>query len=137
MNASSSSAASASVRPQIIAVVDDIPEIQALASQWLTSVGHQVLCAEDGQQLLKLLKTHPVDIVVSDVNMPEADGFEVINAVKATYPKIKIITISGGSSVMPMNDCLRVAKALGAAAVLPKPFTRSQLLAVLNGVIGE
>ena len=116
------------------AVADDVPEIRVLATQWLTAAGHRVHCAADGVELLQLVRDHPVDVVITDVMMPESDGFEVIRAVKASRPEVKIVTISGGATVMPMEDCLRVAKALGADAVLAKPFKRIQLLAVIESL---
>lgn len=120
--------------PLTVALADDMPEIQMLATTWLTGAGHRVVCAADGVQLLDIVRRQHVDVVITDVMMPENDGFEVIRALRRSYPDVKIITISGGASVMPTNDCLRVAKALGAHAVLAKPLTRPRLLAALDEI---
>jgi CheY-like chemotaxis protein len=117
-----------------IALADDMPEIQTLASTWLRAAGHAVICADNGRDLLRLIEHRQVDVVISDVMMPESDGFEVITALKETHPDIKILSISGGASVMPAKDCLRVAKALGAHGVLAKPFNRAQLMRALDEV---
>lgn len=134
MNPSRLSEASTGRGALTIAIADDVPEIQMLASTWLTAEGHRVLCAADGAQLLEIVRLQPVDVVITDVMMPESDGFEVIRELRRLHPQVRIITISGGASVMPLNDCLRVAKALGAHAVLAKPLTRSKLSETLAGL---
>ena len=119
-----------------IAIADDMPDIQALAREWLTTAGHRVFCAGNGEELLRIMEEQSVDVVITDVVMPERDGFEVIRAVKESHPHVQIITISGGATVMPANNCLRVASALGADVVLAKPFTRKQLFNALSVAAG-
>jgi CheY-like chemotaxis protein len=132
MDGSSNSPTQVRTKPLTIALADDMPEIQALAATWLSGAGHTVLCAANGAELLRMLRDKQVDVVITDVMMPQNDGFEVIQAVKKLYPGVKIITISGGADVMPMRDCLRVARALGADAVLAKPFNKVQLFTALD-----
>ena len=109
-----------------------MPEIRILASHWLSAEGHTVISAEDGRELLELVYSRNVDVVITDVMMPEADGFEVLSAVKRWRSTIRVLTISGGAPVMPMQNCLRIAKALGADGVLPKPFNRERLLEAID-----
>ena len=118
-----------------IAFADDIPEIQALAREWLTAAGHRVMCAADGGELTRLSHDHHFDVVITDVMMPERDGLEVISALKKSQPGVRIIAISGGGTVLPATDCLRDAKRLGADAVLAKPFNRSQFMQAVEHVI--
>ena len=118
-----------------IAVADDVAEIQTLAKIWLTELGHQVLCAGNGRELIQWCESRRVDIVLTDVVMPETDGFEVIRQVRARHPAIKIVSMSGGAPVMSMDQCLHIARALGADAVLRKPFNRAQLVDVVDAVI--
>ncbi|HVU34157.1 MAG TPA: response regulator [Opitutaceae bacterium] len=115
-----------------IAVADDIPEIQALACLWLQAEGHSVHCAPDGRALERLARAHRLDMVITDIVMPESDGLEVIMRLKRSQPTVRIIAMSGGGSVMAANDCLKIAQRLGADAVLTKPFNRAQLLAAVN-----
>lgn len=117
-----------------IAVVDDVPEIRELARVWLSAAGHSVACAAHGIELGRMSCDHRFDVVITDVMMPEADGLEVIGGLRQSYPGTRIIAISGGGITMLADDCLRVAKRLGADDVLPKPFNRAQLLAVLARV---
>lgn len=134
MSASQASAFGVHAKPLTIAVADDMPEIQALAATWLSALGHTVVCALNGAELLRIVGAKPVDVVITDVMMPEKDGFEVIRALKSSFPNVKIISISGGADVMPKSDCLRVAKALGADVVVAKPFNRAQLLAAVDSL---
>lgn len=120
-----------------IAIADDVVEIQQLAKTWLTELGHHVLCADNGRDLLRWCESRRVDVVITDIMMPESDGFEVIRLVRATQPAIKIISMSGGASVMSTDQCLQIARALGADAVLRKPFRRAQLLAAVDSVVGQ
>ena len=137
MNASSAAAPNIMTKSLRIAVADDVPEIQMLASQWLTAAGHVVWCAGDGLELLRLIRDRTVDVVLTDVMMPENDGFEVLQKLKRTRPELKVIAMSGGADVMPRQDCLRVATALGARAVLPKPFNRQQLLDAIERALSD
>lgn len=118
-----------------VAVADDMPEIRSLAREWLTAAGHKVVCACNGAELLQIVRHQAVDLVITDVMMPDTDGFEVIRALRRSHPDVRIVTISGGAPVMSMGDCLKVAQALGAHAVLPKPFTRKQLFATVTACL--
>jgi CheY-like chemotaxis protein len=119
------------ISPLTIAFADDVPEIRQLAREWLTHAGHTVVCAENGRELTQLWRERHFDLVITDVMMPESDGFEVIAELKKLHRGIRVIAISGGGTVMPTQDCLRVAHRLGADAVLAKPFTRLQLIAAI------
>jgi CheY-like chemotaxis protein len=122
------------VAPLEIAFADDVPEIQKLAREWLTLAGHRVTCVDNGLELAKVCATRHFDLVITDVMMPERDGFEVVTTLKSTHPNIRIIVISGGGRIMAINDSLRVAQRLGADAVLAKPFSGAQLMAAVAKV---
>ena len=115
-----------------IVVADDVTEIQHLVREWLTQAGHRVTCVPNGRELAKVCAQQHVDLVITDVMMPESDGFEAVTTLKKTYPDIRIIVISGGGSILTASDSLRVAKRLGADAVLAKPFSGFQLMALVT-----
>jgi len=129
--------AAATRRALTIALADDIAEIQFLARTWLTGAGHRVLCSEDGRSLLQRVARERVDLIITDVMMPDGDGFEVIREVRAAHPSIRIVTMSGGAPVMPMAQCLHVAQQLGAHAVLAKPFNRARLFAAVDAAMAD
>lgn len=115
-----------------ILVVDDVDEIRDLVSLWLRTLGHTVECAISGQDASRRLRGHQFDLVITDIIMPEGDGLELIIELKRARPGIHILAVSGGGTHLRAADCLRVAKGLGAHALLLKPFNRAQLLTAVN-----
>jgi CheY-like chemotaxis protein len=114
-----------------IAFADDVPDIRDLARLWLEAAGHSVEVRGDGKDALRLIEQEPFDLLITDIMMPERDGFELIRMAKQARPNLRIVAVSGGASVMSVSDSLRVAKALGASAVVAKPFNRTQLFAAI------
>jgi CheY-like chemotaxis protein len=83
----------------------------------LEAAGHSVVSAEDGLQAPKVLAAQPVQIVITDLLMPERDGLEFITEVRKKYPLVKIIAMSGGGHIA-RDSYLRIAKNFGAPGVL-------------------
>lgn len=125
------------VRPLAIIVADDVEEITTLARQWLEERGHTVTCAASGYEVIRLMKRQYVDIAVVDVLMPDGDGLDVVMAVKRIGPHIRILAISGGGSYMTGGECLRIAKGIGADAILQKPFGRNELVAAVEKLAAQ
>ncbi|HVS53911.1 MAG TPA: response regulator [Opitutaceae bacterium] len=120
------------MKPISIIVVDDVESIQNLLRLWLEERGHVVACASSGRAASKRLRAEHFDLVVADVLMPDGDGIELINELKAKQPDARILAISGGGTHLRATDCLMLAKGLGAHAVLQKPFNRQQLLHAID-----
>ena len=120
--------------PCSILVVDDEPGIRDLLSMMLEVAGHSVVTAEDGLQAPKVLASTPVDIVITDLLMPERDGLEFITEVRKKYPNLKIIAMSGGGHIA-RDSYLRIAKNFGAHLLLEKPFTQAGVLAAVETVL--
>jgi CheY-like chemotaxis protein len=116
-------------RRLVIIVADDVPGIQRLVQHWLEEIGHQVFCAGSGNEVAALLRKHTVDLVITDVIMPDGDGLEVMLELRKTQPNARVVAMSGGGAYLRPRDCLNLAKGLGANAVLLKPFNREQLFA--------
>ncbi|PAW66823.1 MAG: hypothetical protein B9S34_06985 [Opitutia bacterium Tous-C1TDCM] len=112
-----------------VLVADDEEGIRNLVSLWLAQAGHRVAAADSGKTASALLKTQRFDIVVTDVVMPDGDGFELIAQVRRLQPASRILAISGGGKYLQGADCLRMAQGLGAHGIVMKPFTREQFLA--------
>jgi CheY-like chemotaxis protein len=118
-----------------VLVVDDSRTIRAIVSQQLKEAGHEVLEAPNGKLGLALvLRTSP-DLVISDVVMPEMDGFEILGAIRSAAPDTPLILMSGGGRSLRVDDLLRSGKLLGAWQVLRKPFSREELLRVVEGAL--
>lgn len=85
-----------SPHPLSILVVDDEQPIRELLRWMLGDAGHIVYEAAEGREALAFLRTNqPVDIVLSDINMPGMDGIELSNCVGAEWPQLPVLLISG------------------------------------------
>ncbi len=78
-----------------ILVVDDEPALLALAEELLEDEGYRVVTAGDARQAIERLKEQSFDLVISDVIMPEMNGFELASYISSHYPDIKIQLVSG------------------------------------------
>jgi YesN/AraC family two-component response regulator len=87
-----------------------------------------------GGEALRLLAAWSIDLVITDILMPDKDGLEVIGELRRRNPEIKVLAYSGGFS-RPDFDVLMTAKALGAHATLPKPFSMSEILSAVDHVL--
>src|SRR6185503_2491230 len=90
--------------------------------------GHAVATVASAQEATQLLKQQCFDLVITDVVMPDGDGLELIAAFRKAQPATRIIAISGGGKYLESIDCLRIARGLGAHAVVMKPFNWEELL---------
>ena len=109
-----------------ILAVDDSKSIRRMVSQVLSEAGHTVTTANDGKEALELATEVCFDLVVADINMPEMDGFELVERLRQTeqYKTTPIIFLSTEGSV----ESREMGKQLGAAAWITKPFNPVKLL---------
>lgn len=111
-----------------ILVVEDDENVRYMIEKILDIEGHNVKTAENGKQALEVISRDPtLELMITDILMPEKEGMETIQEVKASKPHIKIIAISGGGRIMA-QDYLNTAKILGADFTLKKPFKRQAIL---------
>jgi CheY-like chemotaxis protein len=134
---SSSSPYSTRATPVSVVVADDVVEIQQLLQQWLRDLGFLVTCVSTGQEAVRVLRTVHVDMVITDVLMPDGDGLEVIAELKRAQPSVRIIAMSGGGNHLRAAECLKFAHGLGAHDVLMKPFNRDQLLQLVSHQLAD
>jgi len=80
---------------EAILVVDDEQDMVDLAYDIFTTHGYQVLTANDGKHAITILENHTIDLVISDVIMPNMDGYQLAAHVRKNYPKIKLQMVSG------------------------------------------
>jgi CheY-like chemotaxis protein len=120
--------------PCSILVVDDEPGIRELLCLMLEAAGHNVVAAEDGIQAPKVLAAQPIQVVITDLLMPERDGLEFIAEIRKKFPAVKIIAMSGGGHIA-RDSYLRIAKNFGAHVLLEKPFSQSGVLGAIESVM--
>lgn len=104
-----------------VLVIDDDPHIRRVLRKTIEREGHSVVEAEDGKVALRRFVGEPADLVITDIYMPEMDGFEFLMRIRETFPETKLVAMSGGG-VIAADDVLKAASALGAVAVIQKPF---------------
>ena len=110
-----------------ILIVEDDAQVRAMLRQMLETAGFIVREAPDGKKALQRWQERRPDLVITDVLMPEMDGFEVITALRKQDPIAKIIAITGGGATK-LTNLLPAARHLGASRTLQKPFERQDLL---------
>ena len=110
-----------------ILIIDDDNAILSFLKERLIYEGFNVLTASDGKEGMNLFNDNQVDLVITDIIMPDKDGFETIIELKRICPDIKIIAMSGMGLGM-IDPCLKTAKFSGAEYALAKPFEISNLL---------
>lgn len=118
-----------------ILVVDDEELVRLTLRQMLEAGGHDVIEAANGKQGVALEAEHAVDLVVTDIIMPEQEGIETIVQLRRKNPSLKIVAISGGGRMKNM-DFLKIAANVGADATLTKPFSTQELTEVVDRCLG-
>jgi len=119
-----------------ILIIDDDHHILLMIKKMLEREGFEVDLASNGVEGLKLFKKIPVDLVITDIIMPEKEGLETIREMRRLRPDLKIIAMSGGGRISADNY-LDAAKIFGASKVLGKPFSQKQLVSAVNDILGK
>jgi CheY-like chemotaxis protein len=120
-----------------ILVIDDDDPLRQLIRQILERSNYEVVDAPNGKVGVDMYRRSPVDLVITDIFMPEKEGLETIRELCREYPDIKIIAISGGSPKTEGFSSLQFAKGFGALRTLDKPFFREDLLQMVRELLDE
>jgi EAL domain-containing protein (putative c-di-GMP-specific phosphodiesterase class I) len=107
-----------------VLVVDDEPEMRHLMTRMLQSAGYDVRCAPDGEEALRVLDTDTVDLVVTDLAMPRADGLTVLRRIRERNDELPVLLVAGE----PTTDSAIRAVRYRATEYLTKPFDPDTLL---------
>lgn len=109
-----------------VLLVDDDLFLRDALHEFLLNEGVEVVCAEDGEQAIGLID-ETIGCLVTDMAMPNLDGVSLVQKVRASYPDIRIVAISGGR-IYPADLYLQLAKKAGADDVFTKPFDLEDFL---------
>jgi CheY-like chemotaxis protein len=120
----------------VILVVDDLKKLRSVIAAILQSVGHQVVTAADSNEALKILGERPVDLLVTDILMPEKDGAELIAELRDRGDQRPIIAVSAGGEGVTRSEALFMPKKF-ADLVLEKPFSRDALINAINSLLDK
>lgn len=110
--------------PTTVLVIDDEPAIIRLLSMWIRKWGYRVLSAGGGDQGLAIFDTEPVDLVITDLFMPQTNGFEVLKKIQRNAPDTPVIVLSGQGA---LGDAIRALR-LGAWDYIYKPVEERDVL---------
>jgi CheY-like chemotaxis protein len=117
--------------PKRVLVVDDERPIRRFFQEVLENAGYGVVTAENGKDATRCLREDEgIDIVLTDLVMPEMEGIEFISAVRKSRPDLKIVATTGGQHTVYLQG----AAMLGAAATLTKPVAPDALLSCLQSL---
>jgi DNA-binding NtrC family response regulator len=117
-----------------ICVIDDEVILLRATAVCLREAGYEVVTAPGAAAGLDAIDRTSVDAIVTDMNMPGTSGAQLIAEVRTKWPDMPIIAMSGSHAV-DGTSVLAAAHALGATALLPKPFRASDLGDMLNRVL--
>jgi len=120
--------------PKTILSVDDSASIRQMVKQTLAGAGYTVVQANDGAEGLAAARATPVDLIVTDLNMPVMNGLGLIRELRKlpSYKGVPIIFLTTESDATIKQE----AKAAGATGWITKPFQQDQLVAVVRKVLG-
>ncbi len=116
-----------------IYLVDDDAALRQALREVLERTGHEVRVDANGLATRRTLRGWLPDLVICDMLMPDAEGFEVLRTVRDIAPRAKFVMISGASG--ELSGFLDRAPLLGADAVLQKPFTPPDLLELIGELV--
>ena len=116
-----------------VLLIDDDEQFRKLVIVMLTTAGYEVQEATNGRSGLAAYRQQRSDVVITDILMPEREGLETIQDLKALDPAVKIIATSGSGE--GRFGHLQTAVRFGALRTLQKPFSRDELLSTLTDVL--
>jgi DNA-binding response OmpR family regulator len=117
-----------------ILLIEENDGLRTILAEHLALAGHTVIEAADGREGLDRFRQVGADLVVTDIVMPETEGFEVLRVLRNEQPPVTVIAVSGGG-LGSGKDYLAVAQALGATKVLLKPFSPAVLIAAIHELL--
>ncbi|MDO8836453.1 MAG: response regulator, partial [Vicinamibacterales bacterium] len=108
-----------------VLLIDDDASLRRVTEYNLKDDGYAVITASDGREGLERFRAERVDLVLSDVRMPELDGMDLLPQLKAMQPDLPVIMLTAHGTIAAAVEAMQ----LGAFDYLTKPFTRDQLRA--------
>lgn len=116
-----------------IIVIDDHYAMRQTIREILEDQGHEVFEAPDGDSGIQLQRRCRVDLVITDIFMPQKEGMSTIRELSAEFPELPVIAMSGGTRDLTAPEgFIDLARRFGACATLTKPFQIADLLGVVT-----
>ena len=119
-----------------ILIIDDEKDFLEYLKDLLVDEGYEIITALNGIEAIELYKKKPVDIVITDLLMPEKDGEETILELQGINPQVKIVVITGGGDISA-EDHIQLLESLNVKHAFLKPFNSDRLLTVIKELLIE
>ncbi|MCP4020791.1 MAG: response regulator [Desulfobacteraceae bacterium] len=119
-----------------ILIIEDDEKFRKMLRFLLEESGHKIFEAADGREGMSIFRRGAVDLIITDIFMPEQDGLGVLREVIKGYPDMKTIVISGGGKI-GAYQYLEYAEQFGADKTLAKPFENEELLAIVDELLAQ
>jgi DNA-binding NtrC family response regulator len=117
-----------------ILIIDDEAMIRDLLAKILEREGYETITASGGKDGIKIYRENSVDLIITDLIMPEKEGIETIMELRRDFEDVKIIAMSGGGKI-DAETYLQIAKTMGAIKTIAKPFDRNELLNIIRKLL--
>src|SRR6185312_15603922 len=114
-----------------VLVVDDEESIREFLEIMLRKEGYEVTCAEDGQKALDLIKKKSIDLVISDLQMPNMTGIELLRNVRDQYPEMLFMMITAFGTTETAVEAMK----MGAYDYITKPFKIDEVRIVIGNAL--
>jgi signal transduction histidine kinase len=118
---------------ELILVVDDEEPVREMVAKIVHHLGHGAVTARDGKEALEILRKEVFSVLITDLKMPEMDGFELMKSVRVEFPDVYIICMTAHGVTFTYTDVV----ASGATDYITKPFSIDEMGAKLNRVLLE
>lgn len=114
-----------------VLIVDDEPDLLDIFKSEFEDRDCQAFTASNGKEALEILKNHPIDVVVTDICMPEMNGMELLQAIEHSHgTKPFVVTMSGYSLFSPTQLYTE-----GSAGFIPKPLKYQQIVELIENYV--
>ena len=115
-----------------ILIVEDDQDLRESLSTALRDEGYAVISAQDGDEAIKRVQEHKVNVIFMDICLPDMNGVETYKAIKKIQPTAKTVMMTG----FFVQDLVNEAVSAGAYDILYKPFTMDDILKVIKKITG-
>ncbi|WP_395016015.1 response regulator [Dongia sp.] len=122
---------------RLVLVVEDDAGLRDSIRALLESLGFLVSTARNAREAICEVGAQRPDVILTDIYMPDGDGYELISAMRSFGEAIPIVAMSGGALQYGIEDHLGMAKRLGAEATLAKPFRAAALVELVDRAIAH
>jgi DNA-binding NtrC family response regulator len=118
-------------------IIDDDEDLGSVVQMILELDGHEAVVSTDAESAVRIQRARAAEVLITDIFMPDKDGFEIIRQFRQEFPDVSIVAMSGGGEMLRSLRYLASAREIGAVHAISKPFEKESLLAVVNEVLAS